>query len=74
MKFYKLHLRADAGVSFGFNYFTSRHEAERTARDWMAESKEPGDCDANVVEIEVTPTKLGILAALNQHARHPDNG
>ena len=30
--------------------------------------------DAVMEEINVTPTKTGILAALNRYGDHPDNG
>ncbi len=72
MKLYRLHLHVEMGCSGGFEFFTSRREAERRKRELDAQN-DPVDA-AEIDEIEITPTKSGILAALNRYADHPDNG
>lgn len=73
MKFYRNHYGSaqDSGESTGFEFFTSRAAALSHAKD-----KTPHiDDRSNIAElIVVTPTKSGILAALNTYADHPDNG
>lgn len=76
MKIYRLDKRGEAGVSFGFEYFTTIKEARKACRDWMGDDEE-SICNAegtDIVAIEVTPTKPGIMRVLKQWATHPDNG
>jgi len=71
MKLYRVALYCDTGVSAGYEYFGTKKDALRKVR----EEKDPnGMDDAVMEEINVTPTKTGILAALNRYGDHPDNG
>lgn len=69
MRFYRVYVTIDHGVSGGSEWFATKRKAEKRARDYP-EGEEP----YVVEEVFVEPTKAGILAALNQHASHPDNG
>lgn len=76
MRFYKVEYLGENVQSLGCSWHTSRREAERAAK----ESIGAGDHDEPITEkpeievVEIKPTKAGILAALNTHAVHPDNG
>ena len=78
MKFYRVHLYGDTGVSFGYEWFTSRKEAEQRKRELDDErsdsDKADGMDEAEITEHLIEPTKAGILAALNRLANHPNNG
>jgi hypothetical protein len=70
MKFYRNHYKVDGGISHSFHWFTSKAEA-------LKDVKEHGerDEDDEIAEpIDITPTKAGILDALNRYAGHADNG
>jgi hypothetical protein len=68
MKFYRVAFWTDDQISAGFGWYTRRKDAERSARD---NGSDPAE---DLTEVEVHPTKDGILAALSRWARHPDNG
>jgi hypothetical protein len=71
MIFYRLHVHDNYDESRGYLFFTTRKEAEsshRTHKKLFPEGEQELD------EITVTPTKAGILAALNKYADHPNNG
>lgn len=84
MRFYRLHCRCEGGISGGVEWFTSRRQAERSRREHIANAKlaeldqdflgagenEPDEIE----ELDITPTKSGILLALKRYASHPDNG
>jgi hypothetical protein len=75
MKFYQLHRTHEAGISAGYGYFTNKREAEQALTVWRKNS--PGDVqdqDGEIAEIQIEPTKDGILRALNRYAAHADNG
>jgi hypothetical protein len=75
MKFYQLHLTHEAGQCAGFEFFTSKREARSALAIWRKNS--PGDVqdqDGTIVQIEIKPTRSGILDALNHFASHADNG
>jgi hypothetical protein len=74
MKLYQLHRTHEAGSSAGFEYFASKREAEKAVRDWRNQVNDPVLDGATVQEIEVEPTRAGILSALNRYAGHPNNG
>lgn len=83
MKFYKVHLLKH-GSSCGFEFHTTKDDANKAHRKWKYEPPEPGSVDADsfnpedfdtiITPIEIEPTKAGILAALRQHASHEANG
>lgn len=58
----------------GYTYRTSRKEAEKIVETFLDANRDDKFADAGVSEIEVEPTKRGILNALLVHANHPDNG
>lgn len=68
MKLYRNHVARGGDESCGYEFFTSKAEAVRAARGYA-------DKAISVAEpIEITPTKAGIISALNKYAGHPDNG
>lgn len=71
MRIYKVHYRAERGVSEGFEYFTSQAKAKKAVATYQAE--EVNDPSATLEVITVAPSKQGILDALNSHASHADN-
>jgi hypothetical protein len=72
MKFYRVEGKRDGGESYGIEWFTSRKAADAARR--KNEDGNPGEEQPEVEEANITPTKRGILAALNHYADHPDNG
>ena len=75
MKFYRLSKWETSEGSQGYEFFTSKHAAQRARLAWCKENEEPVDDNINGLDIlEIAPTKQGILAALNRWASHPDNG
>lgn len=78
MKFYRLHLTYEAGTSAGYSFHSARAEAEKTGEQWVRNHRGVDDVDGatgwTVEKIEITPTKVGILRALNLYANHADNG
>lgn len=85
MKFYRVHYRIDGGNSAGSHWFTTKRAARaallqgikirtQEARELYARDVETAELPDEIEEIVITPTKQGILAALNTYAAHPDNG
>ena len=78
MRFYRVLYFDQHHAGHGYAWFTSRVEAQwdivRWKRDQREETKSAGefvkDAGGDVDVIEITPTKKGILAALNEHASH----
>lgn len=76
MKFYRLVKVHEAGASAGFEWFTNYHLAERAWKDWVGHEEETV-CDrygTEIEEVQVEPTRKGILRALRIYATHNDNG
>jgi hypothetical protein len=72
MIFYRNHYTQDGGQSAGYEWFTSKHLAQVSARQWRKEHPEE---DLPVPrQIIIVPTRKRLKAALNQFACHPDNG
>lgn len=72
MRFYRVRYTVEGGVSGGYTWHTSKRGAEKAVRAFTDRSDvEDG---AEVSEVEIEPTKRGILAALKQYASHADNG
>ncbi len=67
MKIWKVSTRGEDDEHRGYSYFRTKHEAEQ---DPDAHSGEYSEIEIIVVEVSAA----GILAALNLHASHPDNG
>ena len=75
MRFYKVDYQSFADSSCGFDWFTTKADAEKAAYDWEFQDGESSiDEWAIISVIDIEPNKAGILKALNSHARHPDNG
>lgn len=72
VKFYRLSKPVDNGVSAGFAWFSNKAEAMKAKRKHDHENGPEDIAEMSVVEIE--PTKIGILRALNRYADYPDNG
>jgi hypothetical protein len=72
-KYYQVSTTA-FGEHQGYTYRTSKSEAEREKQTFLDMNRDDKFADATVREIEVEPTKRGILNALLVHASHPDNG
>jgi hypothetical protein len=72
MRFYQVATFTNDGSSTGFDFYSDKRTAQRAVREATGFSggKERGE----MTEIEVTPTKAGILDALNRLASHADNG
>lgn len=78
MKFYRVHLTAEAGVSVGSEWFTSERAANARKAEWKRQNRGVSDADetadSKVEVFDIQPTRSGILKALNLYASHPDNG
>lgn len=71
MRFYRVAYFDWDGEHRGYGWFTSHRDANRDARSYERRNE---DCDAHVGEVDIMPTKAGILSALNRYASHEDNG
>ena len=82
VKFYRVGYSREGGNSGGYAWFTSRAEAVKAAKADQAQEPDEYDYGTHgkipitqmIDEIEVKPTKTGILRLLNDYASHPDNG
>ena len=77
MKFYRVSYSQDGGNSGGYSWHTSKADAQRAARQGY--ENDPQEYDGldtrpQVEAVEITPTKAGILAALEAYASHEANG
>jgi hypothetical protein len=76
MKFYRVDLYTDEEGSEGYAWFTSKREATAKKAEYSrdARQQERNPSKTTIEEINVTPTRTGILEILNSYASHPDNG
>ena len=78
MKFYRVDTRSAEMNSEGFDWFTSRKEAERCKREWEARAEGIYGSEnkhwATVEVVTVQPNKKGILLVLNRWASDQSNG
>ncbi len=72
MRLYRIALKLDG--SQGFMFARSRREAVAKATAWRRAMKGSGDPVTTISQIEVEPTRAGIIKALTMYAGHPDNG
>jgi hypothetical protein len=72
MKFYRVRHYVEGGSSGGFSWCTTKRDALKAAAEHhkMCPAEQPSEIE----EIDIRPTKNGLLSALNQYADHPDNG
>jgi hypothetical protein len=80
MRFYRLNKLHENGESAGYEFFGDRREVEKAFREWMT-PPEKGDEEwvtsregTEIETINITPTRAGILRALQRYATHADNG
>lgn len=78
MKYYRVSYSVFGGNSGGYSWHTSRAAAIMAAkRDFNVDPAEYDNefkPDNRIEVVTVTPTKAGILSALNRYAAHADNG
>ena len=75
MRFYKDAYQSWEESSHGFDWFTTKADAEKAQDDWEFQDGESSiDEWAIISVIDIEPNKAGILNALRRHANHPDNG
>lgn len=74
MRFYRVHLYKTSDGSCGYEFFTARAAAERCAKDWLEDTTDSDICTAEIENIDIAPTKSGILQALKNLASHAENG
>jgi len=75
MKLYRVHLLDKDGSSHGFQYFSNKQDAKTAGDGWGDMLADRGEAAAYTVnEINVEPTRPGILTALSLYGAHPDNG
>ena len=72
MKFYRVAIFTEHGISAGFSWHTARRDAEHAVVVHQADDED--ERKPEIEEIELQPTKAGLLRALNRYASHPDNG
>lgn len=72
MRFYQVASFTIDGSSTGFDFYSDKRTAQRAVREVANYSDDRERAEMTV--IEVTPTKAGILDALNRLASHADNG
>jgi hypothetical protein len=71
MRFYRVHLMEDSGVSAGFEWFISENKARKRAKSWEGVKS---TMSATVESVDIELTEDGVLTALNKYASHNDNG
>jgi hypothetical protein len=71
MKFYRVTLCSKKGQG-NYRWYTSRRAAEYERTTWLADDIDGEGHHTIIDEIEVVPTKKGLLAALNLHAYYND--
>lgn len=67
---------ADSNGHQGYEFTTSKREAQRIATAFQRDHNDPEDPDIDTLiePIIVKPGKIGMFNALNRWAGHPDNG
>jgi hypothetical protein len=74
MRFYRVSLFIDSGSSAGFDWATTRAHANAIAAQHKTEHPKDESARGEVEEVNIEPSKQGILKALKMYAAHPDNG
>jgi hypothetical protein len=79
MRFYRVTFRCPDLQHLGFEWYTTKREAEAALRKAVRlsnkDASEPTGAEQSCVEVvEIDPSKDGILHALRVNATHPDNG
>ena len=72
MKIYQNSYTNEEGEHAGYEWFTSKAEANRV---WVARHRAgemiDGDQSVRALTVEVAPRKAGLIRLLNQHASYP---
>jgi hypothetical protein len=84
MRFYRVSYQSEpwGGEHANYQFFTSRRAADKEANEWRRGNtnfdppltKDEAHKMATVEAFDITPTKKGILEALNDLASHANNG
>jgi hypothetical protein len=74
MKIFKNTYQSHQESSQGFSFHASRMLAIAAMNKFKKNSGGDFNPDSSTEQIDVTPTKKGIISALNEHAGHNDNG
>jgi len=74
MKFYRISLTSVADGHQGYEYTTTKPAANAIQKGWLESATEEDGHASSVEEIDIKPTKAGILAALKMYADHAENG
>lgn len=75
MKFYRVTFYSAQDGYAGYEWSTSKRSAQRAAAKWIeAKGENDEDARSDIEEINIVPTRVGILEALRFHASHADNG
>lgn len=72
MTIYKVHHRSNTGMSLGFSFHANRVDANDSKA--VSPIEDEDDFLKDVQEIDISLSKKAVIAALNNHASHPDNG
>jgi hypothetical protein len=71
MRIYRVHLYTQKDGSEGFQFYSSREEADKAASRFKRERTKWQTPEPMVTETNVEPTKQGIIGYLNRYADHP---
>lgn len=73
MRIYKVHYVTHSDNSEGFSFHANAKDASDRLKKF---EKEKGEdyIDEDIEIIDIAPTKKAIIALLNEHGSHPDNG
>jgi|GEM_PF-6644621 len=74
MRFYRVHVRSEGGLSAGYLWFTSHKDAWKAKRQHDAQADVELDHADDPESVQIEPTRDGILSALREWASHADNG
>ena len=74
MRIYRVHLLAEAGTSFGFEYFRTKTEALASVKNWKEQNDKDDTASGKLEKLEFEISGAGLLHALRRYATHPDNG
>lgn len=74
MTFYRVTFYNTFDGTAGYSWHTSKASASKSSAEWIASCDGDATASAEIEAVEITPTKQGILDALNTYAKHADNG
>ena len=71
MRLYRVEKLGEAGMSFGFSWFSTSGGASAAMADWISADPD-NQATLNQFDLELTPADVFLF--LNRVAVHPDNG